>query len=79
MTAIKDFALSQSDLDVINPRPGEYVHVMAGRRHGYDNLTIGITYTAPGGAPADTAHQSEESHVLLKGQKASRPWAIRFS
>jgi quercetin dioxygenase-like cupin family protein len=69
MTAVEDFALSKSDLDVINPGPGEYVHVMEGQRHGYRNLTIGITYTAPGGAPPMHTHQGEESHVLLKGQK----------
>jgi quercetin dioxygenase-like cupin family protein len=69
MTAVNDFALSKSDLDVINPGPGEYVHVMEGQRHGYDNLTIGITYTAPGGAPPMHTHTGEESHVLLKGQK----------
>jgi len=69
MTDVKDFALSKSDLDVINPGPGEFVHVMEGQRHGYDNLTIGITYTAPGGAPPMHSHTGEESHVLLKGQK----------
>jgi quercetin dioxygenase-like cupin family protein len=69
MTEVKDFALSKSDLDVIHPGPGEYVHVMEGQRHGYENLTIGITYTAPGGAPPMHTHVGEESHVLLKGQK----------
>ena len=69
MTEIKDFALSKGDLDVINPGPGEYVHVMEGQRHGYRNLTIGITYTAPGGAPPMHTHMGEESHVLVKGQK----------
>jgi quercetin dioxygenase-like cupin family protein len=69
MTNVADFALSKSDLDVINPGPGEYVHVMEGQRHGYENLTIGITYTAPGGAPPMHTHKGEESHVLLKGQK----------
>lgn len=69
MTEVGDFALSKSDLDVINPGPGEYVHVMEGQRHGYQNLTIGITYTAPGGAPPMHTHSGEEAHVLLKGQK----------
>jgi len=69
MTSVDDFALSKDDLDVINPGPGEYVHVMEGQRHGYQNLTIGITYTAPGGAPPMHSHKGEESHVLLKGQK----------
>ena len=62
-------ALSKSELDVINPGPGEFVHVMEGGRHGYQNLTVGITYTAPGGAPPMHTHMGEESHVLLKGQK----------
>ena len=69
MNAIEDFALSKKDLDVINPGPGEYVHVMEGRRHGYRNLTVGITYTAPGGAPPMHTHEGEESHVLLANQK----------
>lgn len=69
MTDVKDFALSKNDLDVIHPGPGEFVHVMEGQRHGYHNLTIGITYTAPGGAPPMHTHMGEESHVLLKGQK----------
>ena len=69
MTEVKDFALSKSDLDVIHPGPGEFVHVMEGQRHGYRNLTIGITYTAPGGAPPMHTHVGEESHVLTKGQK----------
>lgn len=70
MTSIRDFALSKDDLTVINPGPGEYVHVMEGQRHGYRNLTIGITYTAPDGAPPMHTHEGEESHVLVaQGQK----------
>jgi quercetin dioxygenase-like cupin family protein len=68
MTAVKDFALSKDDLDVIHPGPGEFVHVMEGQRHGYRNLTVGITYTAPGGAPPMHTHMGEEAHVLLDGK-----------
>ncbi len=68
MTSVKDFALSKKDLPVINPGPGEYVHVMEGQRNGYRSLTIGITYTAPGGAPPMHTHAGEESHVLLEGK-----------
>ena len=67
MKSIADFALQKADLTVINPGPGEYVHVMEGQRHGYQNLTVGITYTAPGGAPPMHTHVGEEAHVLLKG------------
>lgn len=69
MNEIAHFALPKSELDVINPGPGEYVHVMEGRRHGYQNLTVGITWTAPGGAPPMHTHHGEEAHVLLEGQK----------
>jgi len=43
ITEVSDFALSKDDLIVINPGPGEYVHVMEGQRHGYQNLVVGIT------------------------------------
>ncbi len=69
MTEISEFALSKDDLVVINPGPGEYVHVMEGQRHGYQNLVVGITYTAPGGAPPMHTHLGEEAHVLTSDQK----------
>lgn len=68
---VKDvkLALSKSELEVINPGPGEFVHVMEGGRHGCQNLTVGITYTAPGGAPPMHTHMGEEAHVVITGQK----------
>ncbi len=62
-----EHAVTLDKLPVINPGPGEYVHVMEGQRHGYKNLTIGITETYPGGAPPMHSHEGEESHVLLEG------------
>ncbi len=62
-----DYAVRLEQLPVINPGPGEYVHVMEGRRNGYKNLTIGITETFPNGAPPMHSHEGEESHVLLEG------------
>jgi len=67
MKNYSDHVLDINDLLVINPGPGEYVHVMEGQRHGYNNLVIGITETYPGGAPPMHTHQGEESHVLLEG------------
>ncbi len=60
-------AVPLDQLPTINPGPGEYVHVMEGQRNGYNNLTIGITETFPGGAPPMHSHEGEESHVLLEG------------
>jgi len=67
MKYFSDHAVTLDKLPVINPGPGEYVHVMEGQRNGYKNLTIGITETFPGGAPPMHSHEGEESHVLLEG------------
>jgi quercetin dioxygenase-like cupin family protein len=67
MKYFSDHAVTLDKLPVINPGPGEYVHVMEGQRHGYKNLTIGITETFPGGAPPMHSHEGEESHVLMEG------------
>ncbi|MES2678976.1 MAG: cupin domain-containing protein [Bacteroidota bacterium] len=64
----KDYVKKVEDLPVINPGPGEYVHVMEGQKNGYRNLVIGITETFPGGAPPMHTHEGEESHVLLEGE-----------
>lgn len=67
MKFYSEHAVTLDQLPVINPGPGEYVHVMEGQRNGYKNLTIGITETFPGGAPPMHSHEGEESHVLLEG------------
>jgi quercetin dioxygenase-like cupin family protein len=67
MNYYSEHAVTLDELVVINPGPGEYVHVMEGQRHGYQNLTIGITETFPGGAPPMHTHEGEESHVLMEG------------
>ena len=68
MTKYTDYIARVEELPVINPGPGEYVHVMEGQRNGYNNLTIGITETFPNGAPPMHSHEGEESHVLLEGE-----------
>ncbi|MBC7826151.1 MAG: cupin domain-containing protein [Chitinophagaceae bacterium] len=67
MKYFSEHAVTLDKLPVINPGPGEYVHVMEGQRNGYNNLTIGITETFPNGAPPMHSHEGEESHVLLEG------------
>ncbi len=67
MKYYSEHAVILDKLPTINPGPGEYVHVMEGQRNGYNNLTIGITETFPGGAPPMHSHEGEESHVLLEG------------
>ena len=69
MKYYSDYVAKVEQLPVINPGPGEYVHVMEGQRNGYNNLTIGITETFPNGAPPMHSHEGEESHVLLEGEE----------
>lgn len=68
MKYYSEYAVSLDKLPVINPGPGEYVHVMSGQAYGYNGLTIGVTETFPGGAPPMHSHEGEEAHVLLEGE-----------
>ena len=65
-----DHAVTLDKLPVINPGPGEYVHVMEGQRNGYNNLTIGITETFP-----------KELHQCIRMKEKSRMccWMAIFS
>ncbi|MGH1487005.1 MAG: cupin domain-containing protein [Cellvibrionaceae bacterium] len=68
LDSVDDYALRAKDLVVINPAPEEYIWIMEGKRHGFQNLTIALTDTQPGnGAPLHT-HEDEEAHVLLRGK-----------
>jgi len=68
MKHYSDYAITFDQLPVINPGPGEYVHVMEGQRHGFNNLVIGITETFPGGYPPMHTHKGEEAHLLFDGE-----------
>jgi len=68
MKYYSEYAVTLDKLPVINPGPGEYVHVMSGEAYGYNGLTIGVTETFPGGAPPMHSHEGEEAHVLLEGE-----------
>lgn len=61
------FVITPDKMVVINPGGEEIIHVMEGKRHGFQNMSISITNTLPGrGAPLHT-HVGEEAHVVLKG------------
>lgn len=68
MASIQDYVIERDEMVVINPAQDEFLWVMEGKRHGFDNLAIVLTHTVPGnGAPLHT-HIGEEAHVLLEGQ-----------
>jgi quercetin dioxygenase-like cupin family protein len=64
-----DFVIKMDEMVTINPAPGEYVTIMEGKRHGFRDTTIGITYTQQGGGAPLHTHETEESHVLVSGGK----------
>lgn len=65
----EDFVVTEDEMVTINPAPGEYVRIMEGKRHGYQSTTVGITYTQQGGGAPLHTHETEETHVLVKGEK----------
>jgi quercetin dioxygenase-like cupin family protein len=69
MDNINDFVIKMNEMVTINPAQGEYVTIMEGKRHGFNNTTIGITYTQQGGGAPLHTHETEESHVLVTGGK----------
>lgn len=69
MDHINDFIIKMNEMVTINPAPGEFVTIMEGKRHGFNNTTIGITYTQQGGGAPLHTHETEESHVLVTGGK----------
>lgn len=69
MNKPEDFVITGDEMVNINPAPGEYVRIMEGKRHGFRNTTVGITYTQQGGGAPLHTHESQETHVLVKGGK----------
>ena len=68
MDKADDFVITADEFVNINPAPGEWVRIMEGKRHGFRNMTIGITYTQKGGGAPLHTHEEEEAHVLVKGE-----------
>ncbi len=68
MQNVDDFIVTEDEMVIINPAPGEYVRIMEGKRHGYKSTTVGISKTSPGGGAPLHTHESEETHVLLNGK-----------
>jgi quercetin dioxygenase-like cupin family protein len=74
MDKLSDFANLKQNLTIINPGQvsdpihDEFLWVMEGKRHGFQELTIVQTNTPSGnGGPLHT-HFGEESHVLMEGK-----------
>ncbi len=61
---LEDSVITQSEMVIINPIEGEYVRVVEGKRHGFSEMTVALTFTQPGrGAPLHT-HNVETSHTV---------------
>ena len=68
LNSIQDYVIKKEEMVVANPAQDEFLWIMEGKRHGFDNLTVVLTHTLPGnGAPLHT-HVEEEAHILLDGK-----------
>ncbi|WP_188152168.1 cupin domain-containing protein [Teredinibacter waterburyi] len=67
MDSVEDYIVHRDEMVAINPAPNEYLWVMEGQRHGFENLTVVLTHTIPGNGAPLHAHVGEEAHVLLQG------------
>lgn len=65
----EDYVTTKDEFVNINPAPGEWVRIMEGKRHGFQNTTVGITHTQQGGGAPLHTHETEETHVLVNGGK----------
>lgn len=65
-----DYVVELSEMTRIEAGKGETIHLLHGRRHGFESLSFILTETAPGGGPPLHTHDSEEAHVLTSGTMA---------
>lgn len=68
MDNVQDYIIKKDEMVVINPAENEYIHIMEGKRHGFENLTVAITNTHTGNGAPLHSHVGEEAHLLLKGK-----------
>jgi quercetin dioxygenase-like cupin family protein len=47
--------------------PGEVLHIVEGKSHGFESLSLIISETKPGSGAPPHVHKCEEAHVLLDG------------
>ncbi|GEM_PF-2092618 len=63
----KDRWFKQSQLIHFYDVPGEFGYILEGGNYGFENLSVIMTETYPGGGPPLHTHAVEEAHILQKG------------
>jgi len=48
--------------------PGEFGYILEGGRYGFENVSVILTETHPGGGPPLHTHSVEEAHILQNGE-----------
>ena len=48
--------------------PDELLHIVEGRAHGFESLSLVYSETKPGGGAPPHRHKCEEAHIVLEGK-----------
>jgi mannose-6-phosphate isomerase-like protein (cupin superfamily) len=62
--------ITQDEMIKLEAAPGEILHIVDGKAHGFESLALAITDTAPGKGAPPHRHKCEEAHVVLQGMVA---------
>ena len=58
------YRIAMEDMESFYDEPGERGWILEGEKHGFSNVSIIITETAPQGGPPLHTHNTEEIHIL---------------
>lgn len=65
--ADNEFLITIDKILSLEAVPGEVLHIVEGKSHGFDSLTLGFSETKPGSGAPPHIHKCEEALVLLDG------------
>lgn len=57
-----------SEMTHFQATPDELLHIVEGRAHGFESLSLVYTETKPGGGAPPHHHRVEEAHIVLDGR-----------
>ena len=71
--------ISQKEMITLEAAPGETLHIVDGKAHGFESLALAISDTAPGKGAPPHRHKCEEAHVVLEGTVAYEIGGKKFT
>jgi mannose-6-phosphate isomerase-like protein (cupin superfamily) len=62
--------ITQDEMIKLEAAPGEILHIVDGKAHGFESLALAISDTASGKGAPPHRHKCEEAHVVMRGTVA---------